>query len=188
MSPGGLRIGAAMLLTAPFVPMLFQGEEWGASTPFQYFTDHQEPELARAVSEGRTREFAAFGWKPEEIPDPQDPATFERSKLDWSQMAREPHQSILRWYRRLIELRSRFPELRDGKLDRVEVSYDEQARWLVMTRAPISVALNLDQSSRTVPLEGLGSRRLLMASDELIVLTTEAVNLPPDSVAIIGPA
>jgi hypothetical protein len=85
-------------------------------------------------------------------------------------------------------LRSRFPELRDGKLDRVEVSYDEQARWLVMTRAPISVALNLDQSSRTVPLEGLGSRRLLMASDELIVLTTEAVNLPPDSVAIIGPA
>ncbi len=188
MSPGRLRIGAALMLTAPFVPMLFQGEEWGASTPFQYFTDHQEPELARAVSEGRRREFAAFGWNPAEIPDPQDPATFERSKLDWSELVRQPHQSILRWYRGLIQLRSRFAELRDGKLERVEVSYDGQARWLVMTRTPISVALNLDQSSRPVPLSGLGSRQLLMASDEGIVLNAQAVELPPDSVAIIGPA
>lgn len=188
MSPGRLRIGAAVLLTAPFVPMLFQGEEWGASTPFQYFTDHQEPELARAVSEGRKREFAAFGWNPEEIPDPQDPATFERSKLDWSELVREPHQSTLRWYRGLIELRSRFPQLHDGKLERVEVSYDEQEKWLVMTREPISVALNLHQSSRPVPISGLAARRLLIASNEGIVLKTEAVELPPDSVAIIGPA
>ncbi|HEY2105562.1 MAG TPA: malto-oligosyltrehalose trehalohydrolase [Candidatus Binataceae bacterium] len=187
LSPGRLRIGAAIVLMAPFVPMLFQGEEWGASTPFQYFTDHQEPELARAVSEGRRREFAAFGWSPDEIPDPQDPATFNRSKLDWSEVGREPHQSILRWYRDLIGLRARFPELRDGRLDRVQVSCAEQARWLVMSRATITVALNLEQSTQAVPLGGLQSRRLLMASDERIVLNSNTVNLPPDSVAIIGP-
>jgi maltooligosyltrehalose trehalohydrolase len=82
LSPGRLRIGAALVLTAPFVPMLFQGEEWGAATPFQYFTDHDDPELARAVREGRRQEFVAFGWDPEPIPDPQTPAPFERSKLD----------------------------------------------------------------------------------------------------------
>ena len=76
VSPGRLKIAAALVLTSPFVPMLFQGEEWGASTPFQYFTDHPEPDLAKAVREGRRQEFAAFGWKPEDIPDPQTPETF----------------------------------------------------------------------------------------------------------------
>ncbi|MGB6192401.1 MAG: malto-oligosyltrehalose trehalohydrolase, partial [Terracidiphilus sp.] len=80
------KIAAALVLTAPFVPMLFQGEEWAASSPFQYFANHDEPEMARLVSEGRRKEFAAFGWKPEQIPDPEDPATFERSKLDWSEV------------------------------------------------------------------------------------------------------
>ena len=81
MTDGRLRVAAALLLTAPFVPMLFLGEEWAASTPFQYFTDHEDAELGRAVSEGRRREFAAFGWDPSGVPDPQDPATFERSRL-----------------------------------------------------------------------------------------------------------
>src|SRR5208337_3917332 len=75
---GRLKTAAALVFTSPFVPMLFQGEEWGASTPFQYFTDHPEPELGKAVSEGRCREFAAFGWKPQDVPDPQAPETFQR--------------------------------------------------------------------------------------------------------------
>ena len=187
MSLGRLRIGAALVILGPFVPMLFQGEEWGASTPFQYFTDHQEPELARAVSEGRKKEFAPFGWNPADIPDPQDPATFERSKLDWSELAEEPHKSILQWYRELIALRSRVAELRDGIMERVEVSYDEQERWLAMTRSPISVAFNLDTSAREVPVGDTVSRRLLMASDQRIAVGAGSVQLPPDSVAIIGP-
>jgi maltooligosyltrehalose trehalohydrolase len=65
-------------MTAPFVPMLFQGEEWDASAPFPYFSDHGDPDLAEAVREGRRAEFSAFGWEPDEIPDPQDSATFER--------------------------------------------------------------------------------------------------------------
>ncbi len=186
MSASRLRIGAAILFTAPFVPMLFQGEEWGASTPFQYFTDHNEPDLAHAVSEGRKREFAAFGWSPDQVPDPQDPASFERSKLDWSELEREPHHSLLDWYSRLIRLRAVTTELGDGKLARVEVTYDEQQRWIVMDRGPISVAVNLGEQTRVVAVR-TGSRRLLMASDELITLNDNGVELPADSVAIIGP-
>ncbi len=188
MSGGRLRIGAAMVITAPFVPMLFAGEEWGAATPFQYFTDHQEPDLARAVSEGRKREFAAFGWNPAEIPDPQDPATFHRSKLDWSEPNREPHKSLLKWYRDLVRLRAETPELRDGDFQRVEVSYDEQARWLVMTRVPITVALNLGQETRRLPIAPVHSHCLLMASDPQVALRSGTVELPPDSVAVISPA
>ncbi len=187
MSAGRLRIGAALVLTAPFVPLLFQGEEWGAATPFQYFTDH-EPELGRAVSAGRRKEFAAFGWDPASIPDPQDTATFERSKLDWSEPEREPHRGILQWYRDLIRLRADTPELRDGRLDQVAVHYHEAQRWLVMNRGAISVALNLDQQTRVVPMRDSGSRKLLMASDERIALRSEGVELAADSVAIIGAA
>ena len=95
MSKGRLKVGAALVLTAPFVPMLFQGEEWGATAPFQFFTDFENDELATAVRKGRREEFAAFGWAPEEIPDPQDPATFERSKPNWNELTESPHAELL---------------------------------------------------------------------------------------------
>jgi len=107
VSPQAARMAAGILLASPFVPLLFQGEEWGAGTPFQYFTDHGDPAVARAVSDGRRREFAAFGWRPEDVPDPQDPETFDRSKLDWRELEREPHRSVLAWYRGLLALRRR---------------------------------------------------------------------------------
>ncbi len=92
---GALKAAAALLLTAPFTPMLFQGEEWAASSPFQYFTDH-DPELGKAVSEGRRREFAAFGWNPDHVPDPQDPQAFDRSKLVWNELDEALPQSDAR--------------------------------------------------------------------------------------------
>jgi maltooligosyltrehalose trehalohydrolase len=187
VSPARVRIGAAVLLLAPFIPMLFQGEEWAASTPFQYFTDHQEPDLARAVSEGRKKEFAAFGWNPDDIPDPQDPSTFQRSKLNWTETAREPHKSILDWYKRLTRLRASTPELRDGAFNQVDVVYDEDRRWLVMTREPITMAMNLSEQKCRVPIPAIGSCRVLMASDEKIVVEPESAQLPSDSVVVIGP-
>ena len=99
------RLAAGMLLASPFVPLLFQGEEWCATTPFQYFTDHRDPGVGRAVSEGRRREFAAFVWRPEDVPDPQDPATFAHSKLDWTELDTLAHREVLAWYRALIRLR-----------------------------------------------------------------------------------
>ena len=80
-----LACAALLTLCGPFTPMLFQGEEWAASTPFQFFTSHPEPELGKATAEGRIEEFARHGWDPDAVPDPQDPATFERSQLDWSE-------------------------------------------------------------------------------------------------------
>jgi maltooligosyltrehalose trehalohydrolase len=187
VSKGRALIGAAIVLTAPFVPMLFQGEEWGASAPFQYFTDHQEPELARAVSEGRKREFVAFGWDPSRIPDPQELATFNRSKLNWSELEVEPHKAILQWYRRLIRLRMRTPELRDGAMENVKVAYDQQAQWLMMKRGSIIVAFSLARQAQKIALEPGDSRQLLIAS-EGVSLKSGGVDLPPDSVAIIGPS
>ncbi|MFG1751734.1 malto-oligosyltrehalose trehalohydrolase [Streptosporangium sandarakinum] len=183
MSEGRLRIAAALLFTAPFVPMLFQGEEWGATTPFQYFTDHEDPELGRAVSEGRRREFAAFGWEPDQVPDPQDPATFERSRLDWSERDKEVQGRLLDWHRELIALRRRVPALTDGRLDRVRADCDEDTGLLVVERGPVLVAVNLGAETLTVPSRGRG--RVLAASDPEVALSGTDLTLPPDTVAIL---
>ena len=102
------RAVSALLLFSPKVPLLFMGQEWAASSPFQFFTDHSE-ELGKAVSEGRKREFKKFAHFQGEVPDPQDPATFERSKLRWDELQQPPHQGVLNWYRDLIRLRGELP-------------------------------------------------------------------------------
>jgi maltooligosyltrehalose trehalohydrolase len=186
MSVGRLKIAAALVLTAPFLPMLFQGEEWGATSPFLYFTDHQDPELGRNVTEGRRREFTAFGWNPEEIPDPQAVQTFERSKLNWSEHEEEPHAGLLAWHRRLIKLRREIPALADGRLDRVRVNFDENARWLVVKRGALVVACNLNQITQRVPADIDVRSRLLLRSDNKAQLIQDTVELPPDSVAVLS--
>lgn len=183
MSVGRLKVASALVLASPFLPMLFQGEEWGASTPFLYFTDYTEPELARGVREGRCREFAAFGWKPEEIPDPQARETFERSKLNWLELASEPHAGLLDWNRRLIHVRRAEPDLSDGSLERVQTRFDENHRWLVVERGSISVACNLALQSQRVPLEP-GPHRLLLSSETPATPGGGGVLLRPDSAAI----
>ncbi|MGW5123413.1 malto-oligosyltrehalose trehalohydrolase [Streptomyces sp. NPDC004069] len=154
-SPGLLACAATLTLTAPFTPMLFMGEEWAAGTPWQYFTDHTDPELAEAVRRGRRREFAAHGWAEEDVPDPQDPATRDRSCLDWSEPGREPHARMLAWYRRLTALRHEQPDLTDPDLADTKVAYDEEARWLAFRRGDVLVALNLAKAPAQIPL---GSR------------------------------
>jgi hypothetical protein len=117
----------------PFPPRS-AGEEWAANTPFFYFTDYPEPELARAVREGRCREFAAFGWKPEDTTDPQAAETFDRSKLNWSELSNPVHTQLLDWHKQLIQLRHLEPSLSDGRLNCVHVTCDENERWLVLER------------------------------------------------------
>ncbi|MFP5319429.1 MAG: malto-oligosyltrehalose trehalohydrolase [Acidimicrobiia bacterium] len=180
---GRLRAAAALVLCSPFVPMLFQGEEWGASTPFQYFTDHEDPELGQAVSEGRRREFSSFGWKPEDVPDPQDPATFERSKLDWDEVGRSPHAQLLDWHRRLIALR-REHRLHEGGFAGVDVHVDEDARWLVLDRGSLVLALNVGDSTADVPLGDGHAGDVVMAWGEVDVSGATA-RLGPDSVAVV---
>jgi maltooligosyltrehalose trehalohydrolase len=149
VSPGRLRLAAALLFTSPFVPLLFQGEEWNASRPFLYFTDHTSEDLARAVREGRRAEHAAFVDDPDRIPDPQAPSTMQRSVLDWSEPTRAPHRDVLAWYTALSELRRSIPELLDGARDRVEVHTDDDT--IVVRRGRVTVAGSIATSPRTVP-------------------------------------
>jgi maltooligosyltrehalose trehalohydrolase len=185
MSPGLLRVGAALVLTSPFVPMLFAGEEWGASTPFLYFTDHRDPELAEAVSRGRRREFAAFGWDESAVPDPQDESSFLRSRLDWDELEREPHAGLLAWHRALIDLRRRTPALRDGDLGATCVRFDEAERWLVVERPGVAVACNLGRAPVTVAAGPRPWGALLLASDAEPARDGRSIVLPPESVAIL---
>jgi maltooligosyltrehalose trehalohydrolase len=180
--PERAKIAAALVLTAPFVPMLFQGEEWAASSPFQYFADH-EPELARLVSEGRKKEFAAFGWRSESIPDPEKKATFERSKLNWEESKQAPHAAMLAWYRQLIQLRRSTPELNNGEPGNTRVEFDEEEKWLRVIRGPVEVLCNLDKSSRTFPIGGGGT--LLLASQPAVECNKGPLSLPADTVAIV---
>jgi maltooligosyltrehalose trehalohydrolase len=152
LSPGLVACAAALTLTAPFTPMLFMGEEWAAGTPWQFFTDHTDPELAEAVRRGRRREFAEHGWAEEDVPDPQDPATRDRSCLDWSELEREPHARVLAWYRRLLALRHEQPDLTDPDLADTKVAYDADQRWLAFRRGDVRVAVNLAKSPAAIPL------------------------------------
>jgi maltooligosyltrehalose trehalohydrolase len=178
LSKGRLKIGAALVFTSPYIPMLFQGEEWGAKQPFQYFTQHQDERLSRSVSEGRKREFVAFGWNPGEIPDPQDPATFSRCKLAWEDQDTE----ILEWHQKLIELRRSTPALSDCRRDKVETTFDEAAQWLRIQRGPVSVVVNLGEPHVTF----IDAADLLLQSDASITLVNGRLQLPRDSVAIVS--
>ena len=184
VSPGLLKVGAGLLLTIPFTPMLFMGEEWGASTPWQYFTDHRDPELGAAVSQGRRAEFARHGWQAGEVPDPQDPATFTRSRLNWTERETPPHGELLQWYRQLIALRRRRSELTDPRLTTIDVRVDENARWLLVRRGTLRILANLAGASQPVALDDpvaeliAGSAPGIEWSDRLVVL-------PPESLAIL---
>ena len=181
--PGRAKIAAALVLTSPFIPLLFQGEEFGASTPFHYFTSFEDPEMGRAVSEGRKQEFAAFVWSQDEIRDPQERETFEQSKLDWGELNQEPHAALLEWHKDLIRLRRASTDLTNGDLSAVKIRLDEEAKWLVMDRGRVRVACNLGKAHATLPSEG--SAILLLASDPSVKVQGTALALGPDSVGIL---
>jgi maltooligosyltrehalose trehalohydrolase len=180
---GRQKIAAALLLTSAYVPLIFQGEEFAASTPFLYFSSHEEEELGRAVSIGRTHEFAAFGWEPEQVPDPQERRTFQRSKLRWKEVDEPQHADVLEWYRKLIRMR---PELglTDGQLDRVEVDFDERARWIRVRRGCVEVVANLGADRHAVPVTIAGGA-LLYSEDGGYRRRPGLVELTGNSVAIL---
>ncbi|MEU6097201.1 malto-oligosyltrehalose trehalohydrolase [Streptomyces sp. NPDC047079] len=185
LSPGLLACAATLVLTAPFTPMLFMGEEWAAGTPWQFFTDHTDPELAEAVRRGRRREFAAHGWAEEDVPDPQDPATRDRSCLDWSEPESEPHARVLAWYRELIALRRAQPDLTAPDLEDVKVAYDEEGRWFAFRRGDVRVALNLAGEPARIAL-GVPHARVLAAWEPVQPPDEEGVlRLPGESCVVL---
>ena len=185
LSPGLLAVGATITLTSPFTPMLFMGEEWGAGTPWQFFTSHPEPELGKATAEGRIGEFAEHGWDAAEVPDPQDPETFTRSKLDWSELEQRPHADLLALHTALLALRRARPELVDADLSRVQVDWDDADRWLVVHRGSLRVVANLSGEPREVDLDRPVTD-VLLATGELPEVDGETVTLPAESAAVLA--
>jgi maltooligosyltrehalose trehalohydrolase len=180
LSPGLLRVAVTLLLTSPYTPMLFMGEEWAATTPWQFFTSHPEPDLGEAVARGRRREFAEHGWPEDDIPDPQDPAVLARSTLDWFELERPPHAAMLECYKSLIALRKAVPDLADPRLDRVEVRHG--TGWLAVTRGSHVVLANLTQQPCAIPARADAT---VFATAPGVVINPETVELPPESAAVL---
>jgi len=154
LTAGQLAVSAALALLTPFTAMLFMGEEWGASTPFQFFTSHPDPDIAEATRTGRRGEFAAHGWDPAQVPDPQDVRTFTTSKLNWAEVGDGDHARLHQLYRDLIVLRRSEPDLADFWLNHLEIEFDEDARWIVLHRGALAIGCNLGENSVAIPITG----------------------------------
>ncbi len=165
-------LAAFCTLLSPFVPMLFMGEEYGETAPFQFFSNHIDPDIAQATREGRRREFASFAQFGEDVPDPEDPATFQRSKL-----TRRSDPAIAKLYADLFRLRRRLP-----KGDADEVRFDEEARWLRVRRGTFELVCNF--GSEAVELE-CGARRIELATAPDTHLDPGSLTLPPMSGALV---
>jgi maltooligosyltrehalose trehalohydrolase len=178
-----LELLAALMLTGPFVPMLFQGEEWNATSPFCYFTDHTDPELGAAVRAGRRREFAAFGWAPDDVPDPQAEATFVRSRLSWMEREQGEHGRLLSWYRALIRLRSVEPALTSS--ERPELTVDPVSeRVLTIRRGQLLIVANVSDEPAALP--AAAGARLLLGSPNVEV-SGDVLHLPAWGVGVLRP-
>lgn len=186
LAPGALAVSAAVVLLGPFTPMLFMGEEWGATTPFQYFSDHEEPELAEAISRGRAREFGGHGWAElygadVVVPDPQARETFEASRLDWAEPGSDGGRWMLDLYRALTRLRHTEPAIASGDRRATTVRVEEGA--IVLTRGAvdggsgdgggrIDVVLALEERPASVVVEHDGESPSV-ALDSAVLLGTE---------------
>jgi maltooligosyltrehalose trehalohydrolase len=178
------KVAAGILMMASAIPLIFQGEEFAASTPFLYFADHNDPQMVRNVSEGRKREFAAFGWNPDVIPAPESVKTFERSKLKWTEVDEGNHREMLKWFRKLIRLRRNLTALNDGDLGHVKVLFCEEGRWLTMDRGPVKVMFNLGHQS--VDMDVSKGLHLVLASNEQVKVLVGKVVLPADSLVVLS--
>jgi maltooligosyltrehalose trehalohydrolase len=176
-----LACAALLTLCGPFTPMLFMGEEWAASTPFQFFTSHPEPELGKVTAEGRIKEFERMGWDPAVVPDPQDPATFERSKLDWSELEDGRHAVLLDVYRRLAALRRTLPELTDPAFGDLSATADQESRVFTLRRSGLLLVVNFGDSPATVPVQG----ELIFTTPTAPVIRDDELALAPHAGALL---
>jgi len=177
---GRAAIGAALLLTSPYTPMLFMGEEFDASTPWQYFTDHEEAWLAASIREGRQAEFAEHGWSGN-VPDPQDPGTVEASTLNWAEADDPDRRPFLNWYRTLLRLRRTLPELREVALGEGAVA--REGDLLLVRRGALNVLANLGDHPGSLSVAP--DAEVLATFGEVTRRDGPEVDLGPSSVALI---
>jgi maltooligosyltrehalose trehalohydrolase len=178
---GQLAIAAVLTLAGPFTPMLFMGEEWAATTPWQFFTSHPEEDLGRATAEGRIAEFERMGWDPDVVPDPQDTETFHRSRLNWQESTEGDHARLLDLYRQLARLRRAVPELSDPRFAHLAASFDDDARWFRLDRGGVTILANFGAASVDLAVGG----ETLLSTDPATVAESESVSLTGHSAVIL---
>jgi maltooligosyltrehalose trehalohydrolase len=187
LDQAGLSLAAVLMFTSPFTPMLFMGEEWAASTPWQFFTSHPEPELGEATAQGRIAEFAKMGWDPDLVPDPQQESTFLNSKLDWQESMQGEHAAVLDLYCKLAALRRDHGELTDPRLDHVRTMHDDDERWLTVVRGGLRVLINFDTAPHVLPLPG-GPGEVLLETASGAMQEGEGARLPGRTAVVVGNA
>jgi maltooligosyltrehalose trehalohydrolase len=191
--PEALRLGAAVLLLSPYVPLLFMGEEYGEVNPFLYFVSHGDRALIEAVREGRRRELAGFGWALD-VPDPQSDATFTQSRLDWSRVVVPAHAQLRALYTDLLSLRRKERALRPAAAS-ISVSHDDADRWIrvefSVPGSELVAAFNFADQARTLSL--LQPAALMLSTDDPkyggrggIRLAPAEVTIPPLSAALLA--
>ena len=169
ISRGLEKVAAALLICAPNLPLFFMGQEFGTTTPFTYFTDFQDRELAKAVSEGRKKEYA--GLLDEGFIDPQSFEAFETSKLDWRQAEGPAHQEMLKFHRDLLALRKRHECLANCRKDLCTIEFGSDRRWLTIARRDESgqraiIMCNLDDKQTHIPTDGNPASLALFGGEE----------------------
>ncbi len=176
------KVAIGLVLTAPYIPMLFMGEEWATTSPFLYFADHEDEEMRKSVAEGRRREFAAFGFDGE-VPNPEDQKTYEASKLNWEEQTEGKHAEMLAWVKSLIRLRRTNVCLNDGDMHHLLVSTNEEKRILTMERDEARILINFGEESYTFAL--LAGEKLCIASRDEISVRNNYLDLPPMTLAVL---
>ena len=184
LSTAQLAQAAVLNIAGPFTPMIFMGEEFGARTPWPFFTSHPEPELGAATADGRLREFARMGWNPQDVPNPQEKETFTSAILDWGERQNPDQARLLETYRDLLRLRRDEPDLRTSDFGDIAVTFSEADRWLVLTRGRTAVVVNLGERSCLVPQAFLRAQVLLCTVDG-VGLSGSGVQLPGHGALIL---
>ena len=177
---------AALVFTSPFLPMIFQGEEWAASSPFCYFTDFSDEELAEMVRKGRKSEFSSFSEIEKDIPDPGAKDTFCRSKLNWNEKDQGLHSKMLSWYRNLIKIRKDNPCLLDGNRENIKVEFSEGKKWILIKRKYIITTCNFSKTRSLINVPGIYSgSKIILESVKGTRMQENSILLPPLCTAVI---
>ena len=176
------KVAIGLVLTAPYVPMLFMGEEWAASSPFMYFADHEDEELRKKVAEGRKQEFAAFGFAGD-VPNPEDAQTYENSKLLWEEQKESKHAEMLAWVKSLIKVRRSHTGMNDGDMHHINVTSDANSNTLIMERDEVRVLVNFGEQPCTFDL--LEGERMELVSRDGVAVNDSKLELPPVTLSVM---
>lgn len=194
-----LKVMAAVVLVSPFVPLLFMGEEWAASSPFTYFVDFEDEELLENIQKGRAKEFEAFH-ADGKAPVPHAEETFLNAKLDWEEQNEARHKTMLAYYKKLIALRKNEPALKNYDRDWVEVFHDSEQGVLIVERSfkeqRLLCLFNFSKNQRTAHFDSTAApmhvllsscdKKWLGPHDLLFELTSGNINMHPESVLLLA--